>query len=158
MLSRRNGALLPYWALRSWRPGERYSPSRTGALIRQSVRPFALFAPWREVLCSENDIGNLSQAFATPILMRNKPRILVGALSASLLALPSGSACAQAAPERLALVGGAVYPSPTDAPIREGVILIDDGKIVGAKRSMKIPRDAEILDCSGTTITDWDKH
>ena len=35
---------------------------------------------------------------------------------------------------QLALVGGTIYSSPTEEPIRNGVILIDGGKIVAVGR------------------------
>ncbi len=62
----------------------------------------------------------------------------------------------------LALVGGTIYASPADEPIRDGVVLIRDGKITAAgKRSeLRVPPDAEALDCSGCTITAgfWNSH
>ena len=66
-------------------------------------------------------------------------------------------------PERqLALVGGTIYTSPTDDPIRDGVVLIQEGRIaaVGKGRSLKVPRGIEVLDCSGLTVTAgfWNSH
>jgi imidazolonepropionase-like amidohydrolase len=63
----------------------------------------------------------------------------------------------------LALVGGTIYVSPVADPIRDGVVLIRDGKIAAAgtrKSSAKIIRGVEILDCSGLTITTgfWNSH
>jgi imidazolonepropionase-like amidohydrolase len=67
------------------------------------------------------------------------------------------------APEApLALVGGAIYTSPTDDPIRDGVILVRDGRIaaVGPRGSVQISPDMETLNCSGLTITAgfWNSH
>jgi imidazolonepropionase-like amidohydrolase len=63
---------------------------------------------------------------------------------------------------QLALVGGTVYVGPTEEPIRDGVILIRDGKIaaVGSSESIKIPQGIQALVCSGLTITAgfWNSH
>ncbi len=62
----------------------------------------------------------------------------------------------------LALVGGTIYASPTDEPIRDAVVLIRDGKITAAgKRSeLPFPPDVKAIDCSGCTITAgfWNGH
>jgi imidazolonepropionase-like amidohydrolase len=63
---------------------------------------------------------------------------------------------------QLALVGGTIYTSPTDKPIRDGVILVDGGKIaaVGRRASVRIPRGTEVIDAAGSTITAgfWNSH
>ena len=63
---------------------------------------------------------------------------------------------------QLALVGGSIYTSPTEAPIRNGVILIDGGKIaaVGRRGSVRVPRGATVIDATGSTITAgfWNSH
>lgn len=55
----------------------------------------------------------------------------------------------------LALVGGTIYPSPIDAPIPNGVVLIHNGRIVavGRRQDVKVPRDAERLNCNGMSVT-----
>ena len=62
----------------------------------------------------------------------------------------------------LALVGGAVYVNPTEEPVRDGVVLIENGKIarVGSAASARIPRGAQVIDCSGLTIVPgfWNSH
>lgn len=63
----------------------------------------------------------------------------------------------------LALVGGTIYVSPTEDAIRDGVVLIRDGKIaaVGTRSSSAgIIRGVQTLDCSGLTITTgfWNSH
>jgi imidazolonepropionase-like amidohydrolase len=64
--------------------------------------------------------------------------------------------------ETLALVGGKIYPSPTSEPVRDGIVLVRDGKIlaVGEKRRTEIPQDARILDCAGLVLTAgfWNSH
>jgi imidazolonepropionase-like amidohydrolase len=63
---------------------------------------------------------------------------------------------------QLALVGGTIYPSPTEEPISNGVILIDGGKIVavGRRASVRVPRGTNVIDCTGLTITAgfWNSH
>lgn len=63
---------------------------------------------------------------------------------------------------RLALVGGTIYVSPTEAPIRDGVVLIEDGRIaaVGSRARVKFRRATQTLDCSGLTVTAgfWNSH
>jgi cytosine/adenosine deaminase-related metal-dependent hydrolase len=62
----------------------------------------------------------------------------------------------------LALVGGTIYVSPTEEPIRNGVVLINDRKIVavGTRGHVKIPQSTQLIDCSGRTITAgfWNSH
>lgn len=62
----------------------------------------------------------------------------------------------------LALTGAKVYPSPTDPPIENASILIHNGRIVavGPSRSIKIPRDATVVDCRGLFVTAvfWNSH
>ena len=66
------------------------------------------------------------------------------------------------ADEPIALVGGTIYVSPTEDPIRDGVIFVRGGKIaaVGQKASLKVPPGVQTLDCSGLTITAgfWNSH
>lgn len=62
----------------------------------------------------------------------------------------------------LALIGAKVYPSPTASPIENGSILIHDAKIlaVGPSPTIKIPRDATVIDCKGLVVTAgfWNSH
>jgi imidazolonepropionase-like amidohydrolase len=55
----------------------------------------------------------------------------------------------------LALVGAKIYPSPTAAPIANGVVLVRDGKIaaVGTAGKVRVPAGAEKLDCTSLVIT-----
>src|SRR5579862_3962321 len=62
----------------------------------------------------------------------------------------------------LALVGGTVYVSAAEDPIRDGVVLIHQGKIaeVGSRTKVNIPKTAQVLDCAGRTVTAgfWNSH
>jgi imidazolonepropionase-like amidohydrolase len=62
----------------------------------------------------------------------------------------------------LALVGGTIYPSPSEEPIHDGVVLIQDGKIVavGARTSIEVPPTVPSTDCTGRAITAgfWNSH
>jgi imidazolonepropionase-like amidohydrolase len=62
----------------------------------------------------------------------------------------------------VAFVGATVYPSPTDAVIRNGIVLTEGDKIVavGKKRNVKVPKNATIINCKGMTITAgfWNSH
>ena len=82
-----------------------------------------------------------------------------------LLALSGGAVFGQSGGSSngyFALVGATVYVSPTEEPIKDGVVLIQGGKIsaVGSKTFVHIPREAQVLDCSGLTITAgfWNSH
>lgn len=63
---------------------------------------------------------------------------------------------------RVALVGGTIYPSPTDPPVPDGVVVIENGRIsaVGQTDTMRVPEGVATLECSGSTITAgfWNSH
>ena len=63
---------------------------------------------------------------------------------------------------RVALVGGTIYPSPTEPPIPDGVVVIENGRIsaVGQGDTMRVPDGIATLECSGSTITAgfWNSH
>ena len=85
---------------------------------------------------------------------------LVGGTTPSL---PTPSRSGGDSKERhLALVGAKIYPSPTEKPIFNGVVLIEGGRIiaVGANGKAKVPSDAKVLDCTGLTMTAgfWNNH
>jgi imidazolonepropionase-like amidohydrolase len=71
-------------------------------------------------------------------------------------------ACDLSCAADLALIGAKIYPSPAERPIENGAILIHDGRIlaVGPSATVKIPRDAEVLDCHGLVVTAgfWNSH
>ena len=64
--------------------------------------------------------------------------------------------------EYVSFVGATIYVNPTEDPIPNGVVLVKGEKIiaVGGKADVRIPPAAQILDCSGMTITAafWNSH
>jgi imidazolonepropionase-like amidohydrolase len=62
----------------------------------------------------------------------------------------------------LALVGAKIYPSPTQPAIENGSIILRDGRIfaVGSSASIKIPREAKVINCKGLVVTAgfWNSH
>src|SRR5262249_15298619 len=62
----------------------------------------------------------------------------------------------------LALTGAKIYTSPTDPPIKNGSIVMRDGRIlsVGPGPTVKIPRSARVIDCEGLVVTAgfWNSH
>ena len=66
------------------------------------------------------------------------------------------------ADESLALVGGTIYSNPTDAPIRDGVVLIRGDKIVavGDRALLASTQPMQVLDCRGLALTAgfWNSH
>jgi imidazolonepropionase-like amidohydrolase len=88
---------------------------------------------------------------------------LLGALT--WLVCVASSAFPQSSPApraSLALVGGTVYASPADEPVRDAVVLVQDGKIVGvgSRGSLRVPEGAQVIDCSRFTVTAgfWNNH
>ena len=95
------------------------------------------------------------------------PRLVSTVFLSAILGLGSGSKllgqrAADPTKQGLALVGGTIYVTPIDEPIRNGIVLIQDGKIsaVGSKASLRVPPNFQSLDCSGNTITAgfWNSH
>jgi imidazolonepropionase-like amidohydrolase len=62
----------------------------------------------------------------------------------------------------LVLTGATTYGAPDTPPIAGAAVLVHDGKIVaaGPRASVRIPRDAQEIDCSGKFITAgfWNSH
>src|SRR5262249_26464105 len=87
-------------------------------------------------------------------------RILFAWLSATLIT--TAGVQVPNSDKQLALIGGTIYANPEDQPIRNGVVLINDGKIlgVGSRASVRVPRGIQLVDCSGLTITAgfWNSH
>jgi imidazolonepropionase-like amidohydrolase len=62
----------------------------------------------------------------------------------------------------LALVGGRIYVSPSEAPIPNGIVLVRDGVIaaVGPRGRVRVPATTATIDCTGSTIVAgfWNSH
>jgi len=91
-------------------------------------------------------------------------RSILGDIALQIIAcaFATASANAQSAPRDLALVRATIYPSPTARVIRNGVIVIHNGRIVvvGEAASVAIPRSATRIDCRGKFVTAgfWNSH
>ena len=68
----------------------------------------------------------------------------------------------QPASRVLALSGGTIYVDPDAVPLRDGLVLVRDGRIaaVGTRLTVPVPDGAEVLDCAGMTVTAgfWNSH
>ena len=62
----------------------------------------------------------------------------------------------------LALVGATIHPAPGASVIANGIVIVRDGVIaaVGTQADMSAPADADVLDCSGLSLTAgfWNSH
>jgi imidazolonepropionase-like amidohydrolase len=94
-----------------------------------------------------------------------KLRVFAMVLGAGLPALSPASDLPQAAPSAagpLVLAGATIYVGPTEAPIHDGVLVVEGGRIaaVGRRAVVRVSRDAEVVDCRGRTITAgfWNSH
>jgi len=83
-------------------------------------------------------------------------------LVALALLLAVSGAVTRAQTRSRALVGGTIYTDPAAAPIRDGVVLIRDERIVavGARGAVQVPNGTETIDCTGLFITAgfWNSH
>lgn len=82
---------------------------------------------------------------------------VAAAMAITLFAL-SGEAMAT----QLAIVNAKIYPSPDAAQIRDGTVIVQDGKIVkvGARSAVSVPRDVRVIDAHGAVLTAgfWNSH
>ncbi len=53
----------------------------------------------------------------------------------------------------LALVGGTVHTADSSGILKNGVVLISDGKISAVGEGLDVPAGARVIDCAGLTIT-----
>ena len=83
-----------------------------------------------------------------------RARILFGLLGSVLLSFGSARAA------DLVLVHARVYPSPGAAPTDNATIVLHDGRIASIGRAARVPRGAEVLDCTGMSVTAglWNSH
>jgi imidazolonepropionase-like amidohydrolase len=82
---------------------------------------------------------------------------VAAAMVAAAFAL-SGEAVAKP----LAIVNAEIYTSPNAPQIRDGVVLVQDGKIikVGTRSDISVPKDARVIDAHGAVLTAgfWNSH
>lgn len=78
--------------------------------------------------------------------MSRLPRVFSFVLST---ALSFGTVAA----DRVALTGATIYPSPSAAPIRNGTILVADGKVEAVGTALAVPSGTTVLDCTGLFVT-----
>jgi hypothetical protein len=88
---------------------------------------------------------------------------IAAAVQADLAALTKLTAAARMAPaRRLAITGATLEDSTGASPVKDSVILIENGviKAVGPRSQVRIPKDATILDASGKYAVPglWDMH
>ena len=99
----------------------------------------------RKIALLRTYIADMRTRFVLPVLL-------------NLLFLASGPSHAS----DLALIGAKIYLSPTESPIENGSILIHDDQVlaVGPNPTIKIPRDASVIDCKGMVVTAgfWNSH
>jgi imidazolonepropionase-like amidohydrolase len=83
--------------------------------------------------------------------------LCLGTLIAALVAL-SGGAMA----EPVAIVGAKIYPAPDVAPIDDGVVIVQDGKVaaVGKRSKVSVPNTAHVIDAHNAVLTAgfWNSH
>src|SRR5262245_33276650 len=81
-------------------------------------------------------------------------------LSSLIPCLPAGRAAQSG--DSFALTGARIYPSPSEAAIENGIVLVRDGKIaaVGNSGKIRLPAGVRTIDCSGLTIVAgfWNSH
>jgi imidazolonepropionase-like amidohydrolase len=91
------------------------------------------------------------------------PVFIASAVKAELFALATLTAASRMPPAaKLAIVGATLEDSTGAAPVKDSVILIENGRIskVGARGQVSIPKDAKVLDASGKYAVPglWDMH
>ncbi len=69
------------------------------------------------------------------------------------LAVGAAASCPAAEGDLLALTGATIYVSPDAAPIRNGTVLIEAGRIKAAGSGIVIPPGTKTLDCAGLYVT-----
>ena len=94
---------------------------------------------------------------------QNLGMFISAAVQADLAALTRLTATARMAPARILAITGATLDDSTGAPpVKDSVILIENGmiKAVGTRSQVRIPRGATILDASGKYAVPglWDMH
>lgn len=89
---------------------------------------------------------------------------MLGGLSAALIVLAAGpGVCAQAdPPNRAAIIGARVFPSPDQPTIEDALILIEGDRItaVRPRKSTPVPDGYTVIDATGWSVTAgfWNSH
>lgn len=82
-------------------------------------------------------------------------RLLTATLVSLLAVLPAAAA-------ELAIVNARIYPSPDEAPIPGGTVLVRDGRIVavGPDADVAVPDGSQVIDAAGGALTAgfWNSH
>jgi len=85
----------------------------------------------------------------------------IAKIAAAMLAATFALA-GEAMAKPLAIVNAEIYPSPNAPQIRDGVVLIQDGKIVkvGTRTEVSVPKAARVIDAHGAVLTAgfWNSH
>jgi imidazolonepropionase-like amidohydrolase len=68
------------------------------------------------------------------------------------LAMGAAASCAAAEDGVLALTGATIYPAPDAAPIKNGVVLIEAGRIKAVGAGLAVPPGTTTLDCAGLYV------
>jgi imidazolonepropionase-like amidohydrolase len=88
--------------------------------------------------------------------------LLSGAVLSAIIEVSAFNQVPTARGGQLALVGGTIYVSPTEEPIRDGVVLIENTKIAmaGRRASVRVPAGTQTIDCAGLTVMAgfWNSH
>jgi imidazolonepropionase-like amidohydrolase len=74
-------------------------------------------------------------------------------LAVFAVAISAALPCAAADSGIVVLTGATLYLSPGAAPIRNGVVLVEAGRIKDAGAGLAVPPNATILDCTGLFVT-----
>ena len=98
-------------------------------------------------------VGNICERAAYSSGMRGPVKFLVCLLYASLGLVPARAA-------DLVLVHARVYASPGTVPMDDATVVLRDGRIASVGRAVRVPRGAEVLDCTGMSVTAglWNSH
>jgi imidazolonepropionase-like amidohydrolase len=143
-------------------PGRRLIASDEGRTRADdgNVRPWRLFAVY--TLRSAERLARRVRNVRCMLQTGSFRRAALGLAFLCCAAIAQSGAQTQQGTGRLALIGGTIYTDPTSEPIRDGVVLVQDGKIagVGNRRSLRIPADAQTVDCSGLAVVAgyWNSH
>ena len=84
----------------------------------------------------------------------------LAAKCAFVLVMLAGVALGQRPAATLVLTGAKVYVSPTEAPIEDATVVVQDGKIARVERGKVRVQDAEVIDCKGKVVVAgfWNSH